>query len=332
MSGLGPDEDAAGAATSTVELTGLPIASPIGFMAALGLLRTCAQDHGRPVRLSWSASHARLHGIEAVALEALVAEHMRGRARAPEFQLPITLPGGGSTPVEHLRTLPAADYRAAARAWRDDARALGFLAGYGTDAVISDKGFVARTRFDFSSGQQKLASEIRRLATELDPEARRPRIALAERIRRALQGGPYEHQHSFGWDPGTRMTHAHQPQAPTRSEPPGQPMLIWLAIESLPLHPVLPVSPQRAQTTGFAAGVGYVWPQWHEPLTLDEVRLLRLRPVHTLERLPGVTALWASGITSVGKFGFFLPAARTGSDRLHPRRSAQTDVPEESAT
>jgi hypothetical protein len=33
--------------------------------------------------------------------------------------------------------------------------------------------------------------------------------------------------------------------------------------------------------------------------------------VDTLNALPGVTSLWRAEVTSVGKYGFFRPAART---------------------
>lgn len=309
----------------TTPLTGMPVASPIGFMAALGLLRVCAQDHGLDVRLSWTDSHALLHGLQADALRELLAGHMRGRSGAPEFNFEVTGEDGKRAPAVHIRNIPPADYRAAAAAFRGDARALGFLAGFGTDAVVNDKGFVTRSRFDFSSARQQLLHEIRLLAADLDPGTKRPRVPLAQRIERALFGGAYEDRHTFGWDPATLMTHAHQPAAPTDSATPGQPMLVWLAVESLPLHPVLPLGPRMARTTGFSGSRAYVWPQWREPLSLTEVQLLRQRPVNSLVQLPGVEAVWTSAVTSVGKFGFFLPAARTSSDAVLQGRFAQRE-------
>ena len=205
---------------------------------------------------------------------------------------------------------------------------LSFLAGFATDAIITDKGFVARSRFDFSSGQQKLMDEFRSLAAALDPSVRRPRFSLATRIERALLGGPYEEQHTFGWDPAGLMTHAHQPAAPTDSVTPGQRMTIWLAVEGLPLHPIVPIGPRRANTTGFAGSQAYVWPQWNEPLTLAEVALLRQRPVESLDQLPGVIAIWSSAVTSVGKYGFLRPAARTHSVVVAAKGFALAESPE----
>jgi hypothetical protein len=310
-----------------VDLTGLPIASPIAFMAALGLLRVAAQDHGLDVRLAWSAQahHACLHGIGRGALCELLAEHMRNRSKAPELNFEVRDEKGRAGPVQHLRTISPADFREAVRACRDDARALDFLAGFGTDAIVNDKGCIARNRLDFTSGQQRLVEEFRSLATDLDPQTRRPAVPLGQRIDRALFGGPYEERHTFGWDPAALMTHAHQRAAPTDSATPGQPMTVWLAVEALPLHPVLPTL-RGARTTGFAGTSAYVWPQWAEPLGLGEVALLRQRPVDSLPQLPGVTAIWSSAVTSVGKYGFLLPAARTQSVGAAAQGFAQSEI------
>jgi hypothetical protein len=312
-----------------VDLTGLPVASPIAFMAALGLLRVGVQDHGLDLRLSWSAQahHACLHGISRTALAELLVEHMRGRSKAPEFNFEVAAEKGKRVPVQHLRSITPPDYRLAVAACRHDARALGFLAGFGTDAVVTDDGFVGRTKLDFSSGQQKLVEQFRSLAADLDPQARRPPVPLATRIERALFGGPYEERHTLGWDPAALMTHAHQRAAPTDSATPGQPMTVWLAVEALPLHPVLPTA-RGARTAGFAGTTAYVWPQWSEPLGLGEVTLLRQRPVDTLAQLPGVSAVWSSAVTSVGKYGFLLPATRTRSVGAAPQGFAQAQMPE----
>jgi hypothetical protein len=58
------------------------------------------------------------------------------------------------------------------------------------------------------------------------------------------------------------------------------------------------------------------------------VTLLRQRPVDTLAHLPGVSAVWSSTVTSVGKYGFLLPAARTHSVGTAPQRFAQAEMPE----
>lgn len=308
-----------------VALTGIQIGSPIGFMAALGLLRVLHEDHGLNVTLHWQHGHARLGGLDSAALLALLASHMRGRQHAPEFKFEVGTASGKPTPVAHLREIRPEDYRRAATALADNPRALGFLAGFATDGVVTDKGFIARTAFDFSSGQQKRAKDFRTLAARLDPDRKRGRKeAPAETLwTHALFGGPYADQHSFGWDPATLTAHGQAAIAPTNTAPQAQPGLVWLAVESLPWHPVVPDGTGRARTTGWPSRQAYAWPEWHAPLSAPEVRLLRTRPVASLPQLPGITSLWASQRTGIGKFGFFLPAARTPSTPAKPGRFAQ---------
>jgi hypothetical protein len=296
-------------------LPGLQIASPIGFMAALGLMRVLHEDHGIKPRLAWTGGCAELLGLGRAELGEVLVDHMRGRSTAPEFNFDVVI-GTSPAPVKHLREIRPPEFSAAARSFQSDPRALAFLAGFATDAVVNEKGFVARTGFDFSSANQKLAEEFRRLARRLDPDSRVPRgqPGTATLLENGLFGGPYVEQHSFGWDPATLMSHAHEPQAPTHAPTPGQPWLVWLAVESLAWHPVLPISAARAQTAGWAGGRAYHWPEWRPPLTAPEVRMLRARPLETLPSLPGVHACWSSQRTGVGKFGFFQPAARTSSD------------------
>jgi hypothetical protein len=308
-----------------VKLTGIQVGSPVGFMAALGLLRVLNEDHSLDVTLAWRSGHAILGGIDEDALLTRLNEHMSGRSRALEFNFAVNTGSDKPIPVLHLREIRPEDYQAATTGMAEDARALGFLAGFATDTVVNDKGFVARTAFDFSSAQQKLAEEFRRLAIKLDPDAKRGRkeIPAQTLLQRGLFGGAYVEQHSFGWDPATLMSHGYAAIAPTHAPTPAQPCLVWLAVESLPWHPVLPDGRGRALTTGWDGRSAYAWPEWHMPLTAAEVRMLRARPVGTLALLPGIAGIWSSQRTGVGKFGFFHPAARTFSPRENPGRFAQ---------
>lgn len=299
---------------SAIQLNGLAIASPIGFMAAMGLMRVLSEDCGLKPRLSWECGRAQLFDISPETLHQALLTHMQGRSEAPEFNFTVG-DGSKTLPVKHLREIRPDEYRAAVDSMHGDPRALGFLAGFGTDAVVNKKGFIARTAFDFSSANQKLAKEFRRLAARLDPRQKtaKGKASPGALLGAALNGGPYVEQHSFGWDPSTLMSHAHQAQAPTHSPTPtpGQPWLIWLAVESLPWHPVLPIDAERAQTVGWNRSQAYFWPEWRPALAAAELRLLRSRPVDTLRDLAGVSAIWRSMRVSGGKFGFFAPATRT---------------------
>ncbi len=71
-----------------------------------------------------------------------------------------------------------------------DKRALGFMAGWASDAVIW-QGAVKVTRMDMTSGQQKLLRDLRKLSEKITPN----------HFESALLGGPYDDQSSFGLDP-----------------------------------------------------------------------------------------------------------------------------------
>jgi hypothetical protein len=184
---------------------------------------------------------------------------------------------------------------------RGDQRALGFMAGWATDAIVRE-GSVAVTRLDMTSGQQQLLRDLRGLAQRV----------TAEHFQNALLGGVYENQSSFGLDPVAVRSHAHEPNAPTKTPPPGKPGLIWLAFEAIPLHPVVPVAANMAQTTGWRRrpDAAYVWPIWEVLLSLQEVSLLRALPVDRLPYRPGVTEVWSSRYGSSGKYGMLLPPLR----------------------
>ena len=86
--------------------------------------------------------------------------------------------------------------------------------------------------------------------------------------------------------------------------------LVLLAAESLPLHPVVPISATRTQTIGCRERTAYVWPVWSAPLHLEDIRLLRARPVDTLADMRGVTEVWRARFISIGKYGALAAGAR----------------------
>lgn len=272
------------------DLYGLNSGSPIGFLAALGMLRVLVSDCGLDVRIGWRNGHAVINGIDPdTAIEYLFA-NMADRDRSPEFNW-----------ADSLRKVSPEVYRTACLKMAGDHRALGFMAGWATDAVFRDD-FIMVTHLDMTSGHKKLLKDLRVLASRVN------KIHL----RAALLGGGYEDQHSFGLDPIAVRSHAHESQAPTKTKAPGKPGLLWLAFESIPLHPVFPVAANRRQTVGWRVvpNVAYVWPLWDRLLSLEEVFLLRTLPVELLDKRPGVSEVWASNYDQTGKYGMLLPARR----------------------
>jgi hypothetical protein len=271
-------------------LKGLTASSPIGFMAALGMLRVLASDRGCEIRLGWRNGHAVIDGIDPKSAISELTTNMDNRAKATEFNW-----------ADSPRKVTPEKFRLACQEMKGDKRALGFMAGWASDAVLR-QGAVAVTRMDMTSGQQKLIRDLRKLAEKITPN----------HFESALFGGTYEDQPSFGLDPVAVRSHAHEHQAPTKSKAPGKPGLVWLAFESIPAHPVVPISANKTQTTGWRLGkdVSYVWPIWDGCLTLEEVWLLRSFPLDSLSNRPDILEVWSSRYGSSGKYGMLLPAQR----------------------
>ncbi len=279
---------------TTVELPGLLAHSPIGFMAALGLLRVLSEDHRLDVRLGWRGGHAVLQGIDRGELIQVLQTHMAGRHRAPEWNWRDT-----------TKRVTPEEFQGALASMAGDARARSFLAGFVLPAILDGNGFLSSTRLDMTSGRQQLLADLRRLAEALQEPG-----AARRAFQRALFGGPYEAQSSYGWDPAAVRRHALEAKAPTTSKPPGKPGLVWLAAESLAWHPMRPWD-GRAYTTGCERLGGdwvYFWPIWSGCLDAVTARTLRQLSHDQVRRLPGVTACWASTFDSSGQYGALLPA------------------------
>lgn len=101
------------------------------------------------MRLAWRNGRAVLAGLEPTdAIEELAA-NMTGRAEAV-----------GPTWANTTRKIAPEQYRDAVARAGDDRRALAFLAGWGTDAVLHE-GNIVGTRMDMTSGNQKLPRDLR---------------------------------------------------------------------------------------------------------------------------------------------------------------------------
>ncbi|CAB5079330.1 hypothetical protein D3OALGA1CA_1511 [Olavius algarvensis associated proteobacterium Delta 3] len=272
------------------DIKGMAAASPIGFLSALGMLRVLASDRGLDVKLGWQNGHAVIEGIDPESAINELMANMTYRSESLEFNW-----------ADSTRKVPPEIYRKTCKGMLDDRRALEFMAGWATDAVLYN-GYVKPTRMDMTSGAQKLLRDLRGLAQRVE----------RKHFKVALLGGKYEGQSSFGLDPIAVRSHAHERQAPTKSKAPGKPGSVWLAFESIPLHPVIPISANRAITTGWRAhpDSAYVWPIWDAFLCLEEVSLLRTLPLEKLHERPGVTEVWSASYGSSGKYGMLYPPWR----------------------
>lgn len=268
-----------------LELTALRVMQPVGFMAAVGLLRIARAA----VRLGWRADTqtAFIEGIERDALLDHLVGHMRGRSASPELQL-----------ADDVRKVSRANYRAACAAiaadsvqwvrswWRED----------GDDVVPTD--------LCFTSGQQRYIRMARDLAAELEPgDDPKATARTRTRFEEALFG-PWRYEdrvHSWGWDPATLRLGALTPEAPTAMKTEGVAGAYWLAWESQPLFPCV----HGQGTLGFEHRPrAWTWASWAEPLDVEAVRALLRQPDEAMA-LGG--RRFRAGVTKSGHYSWFEP-------------------------
>lgn len=262
--------------------------TPIGFMAALGLLRIA--PHG--AKLSWNrqTQSAALHGVEREALLAHLVKHMAGRADAPELQLADDVRGFS---VEKFRAHyemaeePLASWMRAW--WRED--------GKGDNTTP--------TNLCLTGGPQRLIKMARELARHLEPGKKKgaDRFVFAK-FEEALFG-PWRYEDNFaswGWDPATFRLGAVTPNKPTDMKMEGVAGAYWLAWESQPLFPCV----HGEGTLGFDARQrAWTWATWAEPLDLHAVTALMRQP-NEAKAIGGTR--YRSGIVFAGQIQYFEPA------------------------
>lgn len=271
-----------------LELPALHGHTPIGFMAALGLLRISPAG----IRLGWNRATqtAELYGIERDILIAHLLQVMTGRAASPELQLVDDV---RKFDVERFRT----EYESATEPlaswlrswWREDGNEV----------------HVTPTDLCFTSGPQRMIKRARELAAALDPIRKKGAENFVRRKFEEALFGPWRYEDdysSWGWDPATYRPGALTSMAPTEMKMEGVAGAYWLAWEAQPLFPCI----HGKGTLGFEwRPRAWTWATWEEPLDIYAVRALMRRPEEA--RALGGTR-YRSGIVFAGNFQYFEPA------------------------
>lgn len=255
---------------SDFRMAGLDAADPMGFMAALGVLRVISL-HDPSARLywvregHWSAVLKTAKPIDVAEALSSDAERWRAGHAAVDFAV------GAERKVQDLKH-PPAEFRSLMLRMVHDPESAEFVAAYATGVATDGSGQTKPTSLHLTAGQQRFMDVILSLRAEVTSndivealhgpwigrgEPKDPRWRAASQRSRAL----------LWFDPGagskgtaaTTITGA-----------------AWLAFQAMPLFPVVPVG-RRAVTTGFS-GYGrneqLTWPVWTVPLTLGEARVL----------------------------------------------------------
>lgn len=320
---------------STLLLPGLKGTEPIGFLAAVGLLRVLAsRGTFGEVTLGWdddSSYSAVLHAekeCDEVRLVDDLLQHLSRRGSLPIFggRGPDGIAIGG-TEWKDIKVDPPLfrEWLIATRpeSHRGQREAADFLSAFGSELITArSSGDLKPSAFHMTAGKQLFLVVCRNLANSLGPSAKGGRgfkegpVALREALF-----GEWEYTDEFsalGFDPNSEAVYALVASAPGDEKPVSTRAAVWLAIEALPLFPVAP-SKGRLHTRGFdLRATGFRWPIWNGLLTTDAVRTALalaevVDPKITGERLGRVgfrAVMESERFTSTQGYGQLRPASR----------------------
>jgi hypothetical protein len=305
-------------------------------MVGLGLLRVCSRREALgTVKLGWTqpagAAGVLITGAECVPDQLIqeVLEHMRGRHRLPVLSgRPTAAIAVGNGDWDDVKVDPEmfAALLSAARSYvsLDDRESTDFLAALGSEFVTAKStNDIRPSTLCMTSGNQKFLRILRDVARSLDPADWRCKEAScppAGAFREALfeDWQSQDQFSSLGYDPTTEAIYALCDMAPADAKAWSTRAAVWLAVESLPLFPCLPVA-GRLHTRGFnKSGTRFRWPVWTAPLSLSPIRtLIGLPALFAPELSPatlrayGICAVFESERVTIGKgYGQFRPGIR----------------------
>lgn len=278
-----------------IVMTGLAGSSPLGALAAFGLMRLLSRvpEFG-DIRMAWVQRDdwtPVLYGIDPVdsdQLISIVADIFKKRdTDYCDWNDDIRVK------PEDFRALLVEHAEAATIDNRDLADFFSSFASEG--AIDKSKGLVKPTAFYMTSANQKFFKILKEQSKNIgkNPEMK-IKIALF---------GPWEYEdliHSLGWDPNTERLYAIRHQKPGDEKPQSVSAAVWLASQALPLFPTV-VQGGSLKTTGFVntkhGRNSFYWPVWESPIGIDSLR--SLLELAALTNNKEQTTLAARGIKAV---------------------------------
>lgn len=297
---------------SEIVLTGLDGSNPLGFLAALGVLRAIPGS-----RVAWREDgvwnpvlSASLGDLEAI-LDRLEADR-RAMAAEPALALAYSPDGTGPSTERDLKPPPFLfrEYLEGlvACASPDNRCSVDWAASFASDVVTDLGGKTKPTALHFAAGQQRFLTMVQTLLEQV----------TREDLREALVG-PWRYSRDLpvlGWDNTSSRDYALRASDPSGDKKRGVPGADWLAFRGLAFLGVAPRG-ERLLTTGCSGGWKsgeFQWPLWTAPLSDDVVTsLLRTDygAMPTSERLArGIGVVFRCGIrrSDQGGYGSFRPS------------------------
>lgn len=299
---------------SRTPVVGVDGSNPLGFLAALGLLRVVP---GAKLGFADDGScRAYLDGRDKsepdLAMLIVADAEVAGNESAP-WRFSYTKAAtkkAGPREVADLKP-PPDDFRAflatCIEAWlsgNDEAAA--YAAAYGTDIAVDGNGNTKPTAFHFTAANQTFLGAVDGIRASLTQDW----------VETSLFKGRSERPGSnLRWDPGAMRNRALMANDPSGDDTRVDAPLEWLAFRGLPLLPSFPRG-SRIITTGVVgrgADMTFTWPLWSTPASRQTIR--SALQVDWTKRMKeraarGVFAICSSAIrrTSQG-FGNFGPSS-----------------------
>ena len=302
-----PDSDGNG-----LLLTGLDGSNPLGFLAAIGTLRTLVHaDPAVVYRMEWRTHHGTwipaLSGNGMPSDEALIEllAHALRRHPAPEFDF-----------AQNLNVSSEEFSEVAGNAQRQvtiqDRRYADFIASYGCELFLTrDTKSIQDTalRTMSGAGHQHFLGTMNDLVVKTNEDHLR---------RSLLETWDYaDEKLGLRWDPEEDRRYALRWDNPSGDTVRTMRGANRLAVEALPLLPTAP-GDRQLHTTGFSMqdkAVLLTWPIWTSALGLDVVRSLlalseiqKPEPSRPILSAMGIVEVYRSQRVTVGKYRNFARA------------------------
>lgn len=303
--------------TNEILLQGIDGANPLGFLAALGTLRTLSDDTTE-VRLRWK-KHANAWRPVLVTSTPIEADELVDQLHAKlAASIPAEVFALGDNPSVPLDVFRPYAQAAMEAAWKGDRTRADFAAAFAGEYPTDKGDKVPDTalRTMSGAGHQHFLKFMRNFVEQVGTDHLRKALFDIWRYDDPVQSM------TLRWDPSDDSRYALR-----WSDPSGDPDRksvgsMWganrLAIEALPLFPTLPTR-RQLETVGFntegARKTHWTWPIWDVPVELDTVRsLLDMADVHRSDRsgvqpqglaARGIVEVYRSRRLTTGKFRNF---------------------------
>lgn len=303
-------------------LPGLDAHNPLGFLAALGLLRVLDAEAARTDRerprlgfVDQGGFVARLLTSHTMAeIVAIVLEDAAAQADNRALQFAYDAEGALVAPgtkgaIRDLKPKPSGAGQLLELAATADRRTAAQAAAWFSELVQDHNGNTKPTAFHFTAGQQAFLEMVDDLRVGL----------TAEHVREALDG-PWLNTSSLpslSWDASVARMYALRAGNPAKERRGSVPGANWLAVVGLTFFPVA-ARGARLVTTGVRGGwkdSTFTWPVWSPPAEVATIAsLLRLDAGAWAQReraAYGVETVLRCRIlrSDQGGYGSFAPAA-----------------------